>query len=677
MSDAEQPPSDASGARPQRIRKAAPKSGRRGRRGPVEPVAVTPELLAGAPLFGLLDLELRTRLAPRVTHVQIERGEHLFTGRPLEDDASPVFIVLFGDVSVHRTRQRDERIANYLSVGEGYVQKLFAHEETEALRLTAMCPVRALRLEYRDANYLLRKSEAFRDAFSAMIKSVTERQGSRFDDAFQSEIARFFVQERLTFAGRVKIKRMDICIECDGCYDACKTRHGTDRLGTSEVKFGLTEIPQNCHNCVVPECIDKCKFGQISKHAVTGEIIIHDDCTGCTMCSRGCSFGAIKMHPLQDLDVAKFFPNRSPDAKGKNIAQKCDNCTAFADRACITACPTGALFQVDGPDLFNHWKQFQVHQAPGFDAVSTPEATPRGWRRFWVALALVNLAILGWESLGRLFWQDLTAAAFLFRAGITETGLDPDAPFKAGDPFSHAMGYIGGGCMLATQLYRLGKRLAPRLGSTRAWMESHIGFGVIGGIYGFFHTAFHFFEPVAVATFLLMLLAIVTGAVGRYLLFLVPRSKAGRQLMIGELDVEVRGLDREIEGAMVDRRAAGTMMTRVQDLARGEAGRAAAREGTGRRLVADLMALMSDDRAQRKAIDGLANELGEAVPTEHRAQVVGLLQRKARLERSVRRHAFLGRVLKRYRVVHVVASNVMFGALALHIVLSLMYQVGG
>ena len=39
------------------------------------------------------------------------------------------------------------------------------------------------------------------------------------------------VQERLTFAGRVKLKRMDLCIECDGCYSACKDRHGTDRFG--------------------------------------------------------------------------------------------------------------------------------------------------------------------------------------------------------------------------------------------------------------------------------------------------------------------------------------------------------------------------------------------------------------------------------------------------------------
>ena len=137
-----------------------------------------------------------------------------------------------------------------------------------------------------------------------------QRQHGRFDNEEQQDIARFLVQERLTFSGRVKLKRMDICSECDGCYEACKTRHGTDRLGASEVKYGLTEIPQNCHNCVVPECMDKCKFGHISRHPETKEIVIDDNCVGCTMCSKGCSYGSIRMHPVSELDLQTYFPDR-------------------------------------------------------------------------------------------------------------------------------------------------------------------------------------------------------------------------------------------------------------------------------------------------------------------------------------------------------------------------------
>lgn len=664
----------ATRAKAPKIKKAAPKKGPKGRRKQAdEPVAITADTLAGWPLFSTLDEGLRTRLAQRVQHVEIARGEHLADAPPTADnDDSPVFVVLHGDVAVHRRTPAGEEIANYLTVGEAYVQKLFVTEGTGHLRLTALCPVRAVRLAYRDVNYLLRKVDAFREAFSAAIRQVSERQQSRFGEGFRNEIAQFLVEQRLTFSGRVKIKRMDLCIECDGCYDACKSRHGTDRLGASEVRYGVTEIPQNCHNCVVPECMDKCKFGHISRHPETQEIVIADNCTGCTMCARGCSFGAIRMHSLADLDVTKYFPERSPDAKGKNIAQKCDNCTGYPDQACISACPTGALFQVDGAHLFDHWEQFNVHRTADVGSVVSPESSPRRARWFWTLFTALNALVLAFECFGRWYWPAWTFGTLFHELGWTETGLDPDMPFKEGDFFSHSIGYIGGGFLVGTQLYRIGKRFAPRLGSVQAWMEAHIWMGVLGGLYGLFHTAFVFNGFIAVSTFALMMLAILTGVVGRYLLYFVPRSQAGEQLALQELESEIRRLNERIESKFTDRQAGHTMITRVEALGRDEDGATVVDE---RGVLGGIARLVGEDRRQRKAIAALAGELDQNVAAGAKAEVVALLKEKARVERSIRRHALLAKVLKRYRVVHVVSSNVMFGALLLHIVFSLMYQV--
>ena len=646
-----------------KVKKAPPKKkGRAGRKKKQEPVVVTADLLATVPLFAALERPLLERLASRVEHLDLERGAHLFDAAPTDgDDDSPVFVLTFGEVSVHRTHGGGERIANYLRSGEAYVQKLFVDGSTSKLRLTAMCPVRALRFKYRDVNYLLKKNETFRDAFSATIRQVTERQATRFDDTFQGEIAEFIVQERLTFSGRVKIKRMDICIECDGCYDACRTRHGTDRLGPSEVKYGLTEIPQNCHNCVVPECVDKCKFGMISRDERTGEILIKDDCTGCTMCARGCSFDAIRMHSIADLDMARYFPDRSPDAKGKNIAQKCDNCAKYADQACITACPTGAMFQIDGKQVFDYWEQFTVHRSPGFAEVASPEATQAGSRLFWPIFTLLNFAFLFWESAGRAWWPEW---CLTYEVG---TG-----PMKAGDAFGHALGYIAGGCMLGTQLYRFGKKFAPRFGSVRAWMEAHIWLGVLGLVYAFFHTTQNFREPIAVATFVTMLVALLTGSVGRYLLYLVPRSQAGQQLALTEIEQQVQALNRKIEEGFVDRRQGYTMMVKVDALAEASAAEAPA----SNRLLSGIVRLIGEDRKQRRAIKELRSEVEGQAEAGRAGEVLRLLQEKSRLERSLRRHALLASVLKRYRVVHVTSSNVMFGALIVHIAHSLMYSVG-
>jgi len=667
-------PARAEGA--PKVKKAPPKKSGKGKSEAEGPVTVA-ELL-GVPLFSTLDPALAARLVERVTRVEVERGVHLLDEAPTLDDVSPVFVLVSGDVSVERDTGTGLETVNYLKPGEPYVQKLFADEQTRTVRITALVPVRAYRLPYRDLNYLLKKSDRVRDRFSEAVRAVTERQATRFDQGFQREIARFFVEQRLTFAGRVKIKRMDICIECDGCYDACRDRHGTDRLGSSEVKFGLTEVPANCHNCEVPECLDKCKFGHLSRHEETHEIMISHDCIGCTACARGCSFGAIRMHSIADLDLAKYFPNRSPDAKGKNIAQKCDNCSGHGDQACITACPTGALFQVDGTRLFDAWQQFAVHRAPAGDPLASPLGAPRRWRQFWLGFTLLNVLFLSFECFGRLLWPAHTFGTWLHAWGVTSEPMNVIAPFRAGDWFSHALGWGGAFFLTATQLYRLGKWKAPRWGSVQTWMESHVWLGVLGGLWGLFHTTFVFTGIVSVAAFVSMLIAILTGAVGRYIVYLVPRSGAGTQLELQELEVRLAELDREIEGLFESPRAGMTMMTRMASLVAAEATAAQGKSADDREsLMKGLLSVAGEDQALRKRIEALGAEVEKGGVRAGKArEVLGLMRERLRLERSIKRHAFFGRLLKRYRVVHVVASNVMFGALLLHIVISLAFAVG-
>lgn len=360
-------------------------------------VIVDADFLATLPLFSSVDEVTRNKIAPRLQRIEFKRDQALYQGPPLDEQFSPVYLPLSGDLAVYRYiglgDQATEEVSAYISAGEAYIQKLHDRPEKQGqiqLEVRAMCPATVLSCTYQELNYLLSKSTAFREQFSDIIRELTRRQINRFDDQFQKDIASFFVKERLTFARRVKIKRMDICIECDGCYTACRDRHGTDRLGASEVKYGLTEIPNNCHNCIVPECIDKCKYGHITRDELSSEIVISDNCVGCAACSKGCSFNAIQMHPIDSLDIERYFGNRSEEARGKQIAQKCDNCNGFSNLACVSACPTGALFQVDGPELFDHWQQFNVHKTPGFEDVVSPEDSAQRLRPWGLALTLIT-----------------------------------------------------------------------------------------------------------------------------------------------------------------------------------------------------------------------------------------------------------------------------------------------
>ena len=136
--------------------------------------------------------------------------------------------------------------------------------------------------------------------------------------------------------------------------------------------------------------------------------------------------GSIRMHPITDLDIP-YFPNRSPDAKGKAIAQKCDNCTNYVDKACIQACPTGALFQIDGQSCsiigVSSPQKNRRRYAP------SPIEQPHGWRQFWLLMTVLVSLILTWECFGRL-WPELTFRDFLsFR--LPRRGVDRQVPAQA------------------------------------------------------------------------------------------------------------------------------------------------------------------------------------------------------------------------------------------------------
>jgi hypothetical protein len=94
-------------------------------------------------------------------------------------------------------------------------------------------------------------------------------------------------------------------------------------------------------------------------------------------------------------------------------------------------------------------------------------------------------------------------------------------------------------------------------------------------------------------------------------------------------------------------------------------------------LLKGLVAVAGEDQAVRKRLEALQAELAAGgVRAGKAGEVLAMMQEKVRLERSVKRHAFFGRLLKRYRTVHVIASNIMFGALLLHIIVSLAFAVG-
>ena len=84
---------------------------------------------------------------------------------------------------------------------------------------------------------------------------------------------------------------------------------------------------------------------------------------------------------------------------------------------------------------------------------------------------------------------------------------------------------------------------------------------------------------------------------------------------------------------------------------------------------------MQQRRRDKDAIGALRDDFKDALRSGHEDEVVALMNERARLERSLGQYGLMARIVKHYRVVHVTSSNIMFGALVLHVVFALMYQV--
>ena len=113
-------------------------------------------------------------------------------------------------------------------------------------------------------------------------------------------------------------------------------------------------------------------------------MINESTCTGCTACAQACPYGAIDMievesdSPVFKKDFKKrldkkgalaFGPGTGRVARARRIANKCDHCATYGDQACVSACPTGSLIEIDTYDLFRERSPAMARLARhGFDA---------------------------------------------------------------------------------------------------------------------------------------------------------------------------------------------------------------------------------------------------------------------------------------------------------------------
>jgi hypothetical protein len=233
-------------------------------------------------------------------------------------------------------------------------------------------------------------------------------------------------------------------------------------------------------------------------------------------------------------------------------------------------------------------------------------------------------------------------------------------------PWLKPSGYIGQSAgvlaflmFLFMYLYPLRKRLRSwaRLGSLPRWLNVHIACGLVVPLVGAIHAGWRFQGVIGIG-YAAMLLVSLSGIVGKYIYVHIPRSRAGVELSMAEL--EQRGaqlIDEIARKAGLDPAEVEQATASVSDR-RGTRGLLAT---LGNLLAGDLMRFVSVHRLRRRwAGQG-------SLDKQALREVLGLARRQIRLTQQRRMLEATQRVFRFWHVIHQPFSITAFAAVMIHV----------
>ena len=161
------------------------------------------------------------------------------------------------------------------------------------------------------------------------------------------------------------------------------------------------------------------------------------------------------------------------------------------------------------------------------------------WRRVLLLLFLLSVAVV---------LAVLAAGADFYRTPLLERAHHEGYwQWKAGGSVGHKLGITGSSMMVLMLLYSVRKRVGPlrSVGALSHWLDVHIYLGVFGPLLVVLHSTFKVQGLVALS-FWSMVVVALSGVLGRYLYLQIPRTRAGEELALAELETEDRELSSQL-----------------------------------------------------------------------------------------------------------------------------------
>ncbi len=273
------------------------------------------------------------------------------------------------------------------------------------------------------------------------------------------------------------------------------------------------------------------------------------------------------------------------------------------------------------------------------------------WRRSLILVYLVA---------GAAVLAVLAAGAEFYRTPLLERAHHEGYwQWKAGGSVGHKLGITGSSMMVLMLLYSVRKRVGAlrRLGPLSRWLDVHICLGVYGPLLVVLHSSFKVQGLVALS-FWSMVVVALSGVLGRYLYLQIPRTRAGEELALVELEAE----DRELSSQLRTRFRLDEAQLASLDALVGVPGR------TG--LIGGFARLVTDDLRLRSGLRQFARSC-RAVPRPVVREFERVVREKAQVRRRILLWDRVHELFHYWHVLHKPFALVMYVFMIVHVAVAL------
>jgi len=237
---------------------------------------------------------------------------------------------------------------------------------------------------------------------------------------------------------------------------------------------------------------------------------------------------------------------------------------------------------------------------------------------------------------------------------------------RGGHPFGHTLGVIGALLMVMTEtLYSIRKRTTwlNWAGPVRYWLSFHIFTGLVGPFLVLMHTGLQF-RGLAGISFLLTLIVVSSGFIGRYLYTALPRSMSGVTASRQELVQQIQLIEQQLAALKAQR------PFHEQEIVT-----ALGQRTTQRNPILTVIGRSFYQWRYRRRLQKELRRLDQ-LEAQPRQQLAALLTQKRTLERQLEMLAASRRLLRAWHILHIPLGLTLFFSVAVHIAATFYFRAG-